>query len=218
MKKYLHPINTFWEALIDPRKLFLELCSTPKNLFPLILVLFTGFLLAFSTSKFTIEEITYIFGLEENVSNSAIILGSLTFLISGGLLVEWLVQSIVIYFIVAVFSSENRPFRVVSSIIGYSWIPITIKVTFFSLLVLISGELYEPNGFAGLMNNTNNQFLIYFFKNLDLFVIWKYVIMYIGIRVLLRGLSKWLTLVLIISVFLFANILKLLPQILEMIL
>ncbi len=133
-------------------------------------------------------------------------------------MVEWLVQSIVIYFVVIVLSSENRPFRVVSSIIGYSWVPITIKVTFFSLLVLISGKLYEPNGFAGLINNIDNQFLISFFKNLDLFVIWKYGIMYIGIRVLLKSLSKWLSLVLIIFVFIFANILKILPQVFEIIL
>ncbi|MFJ5673502.1 hypothetical protein ACIQAS_18105 [Bacillus safensis] len=117
------------------------------------------------------------------MSNSAIIIGIFTFIISGRLLIEWLIQAIVIYFMVSLFSTETLEFRAVSSIIGYSWVPIAIKV--FSL-VMFSGELYEIKGFSGILKDTDNSLLSSFLKNIDFFVIWQYIIMYLDVKILLR--------------------------------
>ncbi|MCQ6277182.1 YIP1 family protein [Bacillus sp. V3B] len=213
MKDLLAGVKSFGTVLIEPVTLFHKLIERPKNFYPFILIFLTGIALVLSTSQFTIKEISYLFDLEEKLSNSTIIISIFTFIISGGLLIEWLIQAIIIYFMVSLLSTETREFRAVSSIIGYSWVPIAIKVVSFSLLVLFTGEMYEPKGLSGVLNGSNNSLLMSFLKNIDLFVIWQYIIMYLGVRILLGYSNKWLTVVIISLTFLLNNILKLLPEI-----
>lgn len=206
-------VKSFGAVLIEPVSLFHRLIEKPKNFYPFILIMLIGIALVLSTSQFTIKDISHLFELEEKMSNSTIIVGIFTFIISGGLLIEWLIQSIVIYFMVSLFSTEAREFRAVSSIIGYSWVPIAIKVLSFSLLIMFTGELYEAKGFSGLLNGFDNPLLTSLFKNIDFFVIWQYIIMYLGVRILISDSNKWITVVIITLTFLFNNILKLLPEI-----
>ncbi|BBP89672.1 hypothetical protein BsIDN1_32900 [Bacillus safensis] len=133
VKGIVEGVKSFVSVLFEPISLFNKLIEKPKNFYPFILIMLIGIFLVLSTSQFLIQEISHLFELEEKLSNSAIIIGIFTFfIISGGLLIEWLIQAIVIYFMVSLFSTENREFRAVSSIIGYSWVPIAIKVFFLS--------------------------------------------------------------------------------------
>ena len=213
LKDLLAGVKSYGSVLIEPEALFHKLIERPKNIYPFILILLTGIAFVLSTSQFTIKEISYLFDLEEKLSNSTIIISIFTFIISGGLLIEWLIQAIIIYFMVSLLSTDTREFRAVSSIIGYSWVPITIKVFSFSLLVVFTGEMYEPKGLSGILNVSHNSLLISFLKNIDLFVIWQYIIMYLGVRILLGHSNKWLTIMIISLTFLLNNILKLLPEI-----
>lgn len=206
-------VKSFVSALFEPVSLFNKLIEKPKNFYPFILIMLIGIFLVLSTSQFLIQEISNLFELEDKLSNSAIIIGIFTFIISGGLLIEWLIQAIVIYFMVSLFSTKTREFRAVSSIIGYSWVPIAIKVFSFSLLVIFSGELYEIKGFSGILKDTDSSLLSSFLKNIDFFVIWQYIIMYLGVKILLRDSSKWVSIMIIAFTFLLNTILKIIPEI-----
>ncbi|MEH2999357.1 MULTISPECIES: YIP1 family protein [Bacillus] len=212
MKRIVEGVKSFVSVLFEPVSLFNKLIEKPKNFYPFILIMLIGIFLVLSTSQFIIQEISHLFELEEKVSNSAIIIGIFSFIISGGLLIEWLIQAIVIYFMVSLFSTETREFRAVSSIIGYSWVPIAIKVISFSLLVMFSGELYEIKGFSGILKDTDNSLLNSFLKNIDFFVIWQYIILYLGVKILIRDSSKWMSIMIITFTFLLNTILKIIPE------
>ncbi|MEH7602082.1 hypothetical protein, partial [Bacillus safensis] len=60
---------------------------------------------------------------------------------------------------------------------------------------------------------TDNSLLSSFLKNIDFFVIWQYIIMYLGVKILLRGSSKWMSIMIIAFTFLLNTILKIIPEI-----
>lgn len=182
--------NSLYKVLVEPTKTFYHLKHSPSILRPFLLVSFAGILMTVAVYPYILEDITRI--LEIETSLFAIILFAATAIFICGLLItEWTILSALIYFAIVTLSKELPNFKTVLSCVGYSWMPIIFKTLAFAVLVFFSGHLLEPKGFAALFPDIHNRLLDGLLRQIDLFVIWHFIILLFCIKVLLAD-KHWI--------------------------
>jgi|GEM_PF-5079057 len=175
--------NSLYKVLVEPTKTFYHLKRSPSVLRPFLLIAVAGLLMTAAVYPYLLKDIDKI--LEIGTSVSAIILFFVTALfICGAFIIEWAMLSALIYFAIVTLSKELPSFKTVFSCVGYSWIPIIFKTLAFSVLVFFSGHLFEPKGFAALFPDIQNRLLHGFLRQIDIFIIWHFVILLFCVKVL----------------------------------
>lgn len=204
------------QTLLEPTNFFEILKEQPRPFYPIVLVLLNGLLLTVATFPFVQQEINQIFELNPSISNTIIMFSIMTLLLCGGFVIELIIHSLIVYFIVALFSTEVQNFRTVLSIIGYSWVPIMIKFTFFIFLVLVTKEIFEPQGLLVLFPGVEDGIFALILKNIDVFIIWQYVLVYLGVKCLLKHQYWVLSASIALFTFIISLTFKSLPSVLTM--
>lgn len=103
-------------------------------------------------------------------------------MLCGLLLTEWMILSVFIYFLSMALALKLVHFKTVSSFTGYSWVPIIIKTFGYAMIVLITGEIFQPQGLSAIFSETPSNLFLVILQHIDVFTIWQYGILLIGIH------------------------------------
>jgi hypothetical protein len=149
---------------------------------------------------YLLKDISKIIEIETSLSATILLVAiALFILICGAFIVEWAMLSALIYFGIIALSKESPSFKTVFSCVGYSWVPVIIKVLVFAVLVFFFGRLFTPAGFAALFPDIENKLVYGFLRQIDMFSIWHFVILFFCVRVLVPD-THWLKPLVIVSV------------------
>ncbi len=166
-----------------------------------------------SSFPYTFKEIKDLFSLDSSIFITIIFFLISIFMICGSVIIEWVMLSVFIYFITSLLSPAASNFRTVFSVVGFSWVPVILKTLSFAVLVFITGEVFEPIGLLALFPNLDHHVFVAFLNQVEPFLIWQFVLLYFGVKALLKLESRIASL-LIISITFAANLaLKTIPSI-----
>jgi len=203
--------SSLYKVLLEPTKVFNYLNEHPNILRPFILFLITGMMITVGLYPFIYDGVIEIFELKESMSLSIVSFVVLTVFICSAIIIEWMLLAIFIYFLSILLTKQVLNFRKVFSITGHSFVPLIIKYLGFTVLIVIKGQMFEPQGFSVLFPNLKNPVIIGFLKNIDLIAIWQMTILLIGVKVLTAD-KHWIKPALIvITPFIFSMVLRLTP-------
>ncbi|MDG5790188.1 YIP1 family protein [Evansella sp. AB-P1] len=208
--------SSFSQIMFDPTVLFEHVKQKPKPLFPILLVILTALLLNTGTFPYIQQEINQFLELETSNSNSIVMFSIMTFILCGGFLIELIIHSLIIYFIIALVSVDVQHLRTIFSIIGYSWFPILIKSISFIIIIIMTGNIFEPQGLRVLFPGIENGIVAILLKNIDIFILWQYFLIYLGVKVLLKNQHWMLSASITLCAFLISICFKILPEIVMM--
>ncbi|MFD1706978.1 YIP1 family protein [Siminovitchia sediminis] len=204
-------LGSYYKTIIEPNKFFHELLEQPNILRPFLIILLSGMALTAATFPHTYKEIQDLFGLGSSLSTAAIVFIILALMICGSALIEWVMLSVFIYFITALLSPASSSFRTVFSVAGFSWVPIILKTLSFAALVLITGKVFQPVGMQILFPNLDNHAVVAMLNQVEPFFIWQFVLLYFGVKVLLKSSSPMTPLLVVVITFAANLALKTIP-------
>lgn len=206
-------LGSYFKTIVEPYKMFNELQEKPNTLRPFLIILLSGIILTVVTFPHTFKEIKYLFNLDSSISTTVVVFFIFTFLICGSVIIEWVMLSVLLYFIISLLSPAISNFRIVFSVAGFSWVPIILKTISFATLVLITGEVFEPVGLRVLVPNLDHDVAVALLNQVEPFLIWQFVLLYFGVKALLKS-ERRVAPLLIVSIIFVANLtLKTIPSI-----
>lgn len=206
-------LGSYYKTIIEPNKFFNELLEQPSILRPFLIILLSGMALTAATFPHTYKEIQDLFGLGSSLSTAVIVFMILALMICGSAMIEWVMLSVFIYFITALLSPAASNFRTVFSVAGFSWVPIILKTLSFAALVLITGKVFQPVGMQILFPNLDNHAVVAILNQVEPFFIWQFVLLYFGVKVLLKSGSRMTPLLVVVITFAANLALKTIPAI-----
>lgn len=204
-------VSSVVKTLIEPKKFFSDLVDQPSFWRPFMIIVLSGVMLTSVTFPFTLKELTDLLALNSSFTTSAIVFIIFTLIICGSLMIEWVMLSVFIYFILALLSPSVSNFRTVFSMTGYTWVPIILKTLSFAALVLITGEVFEPVGLLALFPNLENNIAVSILNQIEPFIIWQYALLYFGVKVLLKSRNHIVPLAIAGVTFMISLTFKVLP-------
>ncbi|WP_100374811.1 YIP1 family protein [Bacillus sp. FJAT-45037] len=204
--------NFTLNILLNPTKQMQELEEKPKILLPFLLITLTGILTAFVLHRYSLHIILDFFELEQTKTTSLILLLLYSIIICSFLITEWMIFSVITFFFTIIFSFKVVSLKFVFSIIGFSWIPIIIRTLSYLTLIVMNGRIFEPQGLTLLFSNDIPNIIKIVLQNLDVFVLWQLLIVYIGVNVIVK--KKLLSFLIVLSTFTITILIKVFPYLL----
>lgn len=206
-------LGSFYKTIIEPNKFFNELMEQPNILRPFLIILMSGIVLTAVTFPYTFKEIQELLGIGSSMSISIIAFIIFALLICGSVLIEWVMLSVFIYFITALLSPAASNFRTVFSVAGFSWVPIILKTLSFAALVLITGKVFQPVGLRIFFPSLDHHVAVAILNQVEPFLIWQFVLLYFGVKVLLKSGSRMSPLLIVCITFAANLALKTIPAV-----
>lgn len=184
-------------VITSPQSTMEGIARNPRTLFPFFLVAF-GALIFYSVRLPLYKElINRSIQLQLQDTGTQVAGGQEGFVqtigVAGGLigtsitsLVIWLVTALAFFLLVKAFKGEGT-FKQYLSVIGYSYIINALYLAISLLVSFFTDSLFFDSSVAGIVDifapDLKGKFLYGFLRGLDLFGIWQYIVMGLGVAV-----------------------------------
>ena len=162
--------------------------------------------------KYLLQDILDFFEINYSLTTTLVVLLVFAVGIISFLITEWMVLSILIYFFTIIFSLNVVKLKNIFCITGYSWIPILIKTFSYLLLAWINKDIFVPQGLTVILGEIDSELIKGILQSLDIFTIWQFVIIGIGIYVITN--KKKIAAAIVFTTFLLTVLIKVFPLLL----